>query len=74
MKKVIELVLEAIFQSSLARHLNIISPTRPERQTARQIHTWIQWIERQCYELSFREGDVLAASEDRLGSITLDSV
>ena len=33
MKKVIEFVLEAIFQSSfkLIRHLNIISPTRPER-------------------------------------------
>ena len=32
MKKVIELVLEAIFQSSLTRHLNAISPTRPERK------------------------------------------
>ena len=30
MKKVIELVREAIFQSFLIRHLNIISPTGPD--------------------------------------------
>jgi hypothetical protein len=30
MKKVLELVREAIFRSFLTRHLNIISPTKPD--------------------------------------------